>query len=91
MEEQPQNQHTHWVTQARPPFLSTSLGLVWVRRWVALPSLDCPAPVSPGHGGGERATAWELTDRQAVCTETEFLGPAALLCVLMHSFPCCQA
>lgn len=57
MEGQPQNQHTHWVT-LRPPTLPLSLSEPGLgEEWVALPSLDCPAPVSPGHSVGKQFSA----------------------------------
>lgn len=64
----------HWGTQASLPFLSTSLGLVWVRRQV-----DHPTPVSPGPGvakrslllEGKEARAWGFGGRQeGGCTQT---------------------
>lgn len=59
-------------TEASLPFLLNPLGLVWVRRQVDLPSLDHPAPISPGPGvaeqslvlEGEKATAGGLRGRQ---------------------------
>lgn len=53
-------------TEVSPPFLSTPPGLGWVGRWVDLPFLDCPAPVSRAQcaWGGWQQPGWSLRGRQ---------------------------